>query len=117
VKVDSVWDLVNATRPYAAAIPVLTAHLQRVRHAVLREGIARALTVPEARGEGARVMLSELQRPIGESPHPVRWALANALAVAGDGSVVNEIKALAVDDRYADVRERLTRAVENIGPQ
>jgi hypothetical protein len=117
VKVDSVWDLVNAKWAYAAAIPVLTAHLQSVRHSVLREGIARALTVAEARGEAARVILSELQRPIGESPHSVRWALANALAVAGDRSMVSEIKALVVDDRYADARERLTRAVENIGSQ
>jgi hypothetical protein len=66
VKVDSVWDLVNAKWPYAAAIPVLAAHLQCVRHAILREGIGRALTAPEARGPAARAMLSELQRPISK---------------------------------------------------
>jgi hypothetical protein len=115
VKVDSVWDLVNARRPYPAAIPVLAAHLQRVRHPVLREGIGRALTVPEARGVAARVILSELQRPSGESPHSVRWVLANALTLAGDDSIVDEIKALIADDRYTDVRERLTTAVEEIG--
>lgn len=114
-KVDSVWDLVNAKWPYPAAIPVLVAHLQRVRHPVLREGIGRALTVPEARGTAARVILSELQRPLGESPHSVRWVLANALTIAGDGSIVSEIKSLIADDRYVDVRERLTKAVENIG--
>lgn len=115
IKVDSVWDLVNAKQPYQAAIPVLIAHLQRVRHPVLREGIGRALTVPEARGAAARVILSELRRPLSESPHSVRWVLANALTVAGDGSIVSEIKALIVDDRYADVRERLTKVVENFG--
>lgn len=115
VKVDSVWDLVNEKRPYPTAIPVLTAHLQRARNSVLREGIGRALTVPEARGASARVILSELQRPISESPHSVRWVLANALTVAGDSGMVNELKALIVDDRYADVRERLKKAVENIG--
>jgi len=115
VKVESVWDLVNAKWPYPAAIPVLAAHLQRVRHPVLREGIGRALTVPEARGAAARVILSELQRPSGESPHSVRWVLANALTLAGDDSIVDEIKALIADDRYTDVRERLTTAVEKIG--
>jgi hypothetical protein len=114
VTVDSVWDLVNATYPYPAAIPVLAAHLHRVRHPVLREGIGRALTVPEARGVAARVILSELQTPSGESPHPVRWVLANALTLAGDHSMVEEIKGLIADDRYADVRERLTMAVERI---
>jgi len=115
VKVDSVWDLVNAKWSYPAAIPVLAAHLQRVRHPVLREGIGRALTVPEAQGAAARVILSELQRPSGESPHSVRWVLANALTLAGDESIMDEIKALIADDRYADVRERLTTAVERIG--
>ena len=114
VKVDSLWDLVNAKWPYPAAIPVLAAHLQRVRHPVLREGIGRALTVPEARGTAARVILSELQRPSNESPHTVRWVLANALTLAGDDSIVDEIKALIADDRYTDVRERLTTAVEKI---
>ena len=108
-------DLVNAKWPYPAAIPVLVAHLQRVRHPVLREGIGRALTVPEARGAAARVILSELQSPSGESPHSVRWVLANALTLAGDDSIVDEIKALIADDGYTDVRERLTMAVEKIG--
>jgi hypothetical protein len=71
--------------------------------------------VPETRGAAARVILSELQRPFSESPHSVRWVLANALTVAGDDSIVDEIKALIADDRYADVHERLTKAVENIG--
>jgi hypothetical protein len=115
IKVDSVWDLVNAKWPYPEAIPVLVDHLQRVRHAVLREGIGRALTVPEAQGAAARVILSELKSPSGESPHSVRWVLANALTVAGDDSVLDEIKALIADDGYTDVRERLTVAVEKIG--
>ena len=71
-KVDSIWDIVNAKWPYPAAIPVLAAHLQRTHHPVLRDGIARALTVPEARGEAGHIILAELQRPYVESPHAVR---------------------------------------------
>jgi hypothetical protein len=41
--------------------------------------------------------------------------LANALTLAGDDSIVDEIKALIADDGYTDVRERLTMAVEKIG--
>lgn len=115
INVNSVWDLVNSKRPYPAAIPVLAAHLKRVRHSVLREGIVRALTVPEARGAAARIILSELRRPSGESPHSVRWVLANAITVVGGENMVDEIEALIADDQYRDVRERLTVALERIG--
>jgi hypothetical protein len=48
--VKSVWDLVNrATRHYPEAVPLLLGHLQRPYPDAIREGIARALTVAEAR--------------------------------------------------------------------
>ncbi len=88
------WDLVNAKRSYPTAIPVLSAYLQRVHHPLLREGIARALTVPEARGIAGRVILSELQRPPDQSPHSVRWVLANALTVVADETMADTIERL-----------------------
>jgi hypothetical protein len=114
IKVDSVWDLVNAKWSYPAAIPVLSAHLQRVHHPLLREGIVRALTVPEARGVAGRVILSELQRPNDQSPHSVRWVLANALTVVADKTMANAIESLVANDDYADVRERLTTALRKL---
>jgi len=114
IRVGSIWDLVNAKWPYPPAIPLLSAHLHRVRHPVLREGIARALTVPEARGEAARIILAELQRPIDESPHSVRWALANALTVVADESMKDTIRELISDDAYDDVRERLKTALQRL---
>jgi hypothetical protein len=114
IKVDSVWDLVNAKWSYPAAIPVLSAHLQRVHHPLLREGIVRALTVPEARGVAGRVILSELQRPNDQSPHSVRWVLANALTVVADETMANAIESLVANDDYADVRERLTTALRKL---
>jgi hypothetical protein len=98
-------------------------HLQQVRHPRLREGIARALTVPEARGAAARVILSELQKPddnppgmqwaIG-CPSEVRWALANALTVVADKSMTDTIEVLIANDQYADVRERLEKALAKL---
>jgi hypothetical protein len=114
IEVDSVWDLVNAKWSYPAAIPVLCAYLQRVRHPLLREGIIRALTVPEARGVCGRVILSELQRPNGQSPHAVRWVLANALTVVADETMAGAIERLVADDEYADVREWLTTALRKL---
>src|SRR5262245_35115759 len=46
--VDSVWDLVNTTAGYDAALPLLLAHLERGYPDRVREGIARALAVPAA---------------------------------------------------------------------
>jgi hypothetical protein len=94
INVDSIWDLVNAKWPYQAAIPVLSAHLQRARHPVLREGIARALTVPEARGIAGRIILAELQRPYDESrmqcdgrwPMRSRWLPTRAWQAQSRGS-------------------------------
>ena len=114
VKVDSVWDLVNAKWSYRTAIPVLSEHLQRARHPLLREGIVRALTVPEARGIAGRVVLSELSRSGDQSPHLVRWAMANALTVVADETMADAIKQLIADDDYADVRERLTLALRRL---
>ena len=114
IKVNSVWDLVNAKWSYPAAIPVLSAYLLRVHHPLLREGIARALTVPEARGVAGRIILSELQRSNDQSPHSVRWVLANALTVVADEAMADAIESLVANDDYADVRERLTTTLQKL---
>lgn len=115
----SVWDLVNSKESYPAAVPVLVQHLRHPYHPVIRDGIVRALTVPEARGAVARVLLETLKReekteqadnmPRGD----VRWALANALVVVGDESMVEEIKELVADPRYADIQARLKDALKH----
>ena len=113
VRVASVWDLVNEKSSYAAAIPVLTRHVKLPYHPKIREGIARALTVKEARGSAGGVILDELQRA-DEKSHEVRWALANALTEAADNGMAAEIEALVTDDRFNDVREVLKLALKNL---
>jgi hypothetical protein len=49
INVGSIWDLVNTSEPYPAALPVLVAHLDGPYDARNREGIARALAVRNAR--------------------------------------------------------------------
>jgi hypothetical protein len=114
--VSSVWDLVNTSASYPNAIPVLTRHLRLAHHPVMRQGIARALTVKEARGTDApRAVLEELKSGADESGSEARWALANALTVVADTSMIDEIRALARDARYQDVKERLETALKNLG--
>jgi hypothetical protein len=128
--VESVWDLVNSNSSYSHAIPVLVEHLGKPYYERTREGIVRALTVVEARGAVARQLLDELKRqPIAQRnllvlesietdilpKGDVRWALANAMTVVADKSMVDEISALASDIRYADVKERLNKALKSLG--
>ena len=109
-------DLVNARDTYPEAIPILVKHLRIVRHPVMMDMIARALTVKEALGtDAARVILDRLKqtRPSATESgdeYQARWALANALTVVADKSMAEEIKSLIADPRYQDVRERLEKA-------
>jgi hypothetical protein len=82
--------------------------------------VARALTVKEARGtDAARVILERLKQT---EPCPseagddfqARFALANALTVVADKSVADELKALAADARYKDVKDRLDAALRRL---
>jgi hypothetical protein len=103
--VDSVWDLVNARkRKYPELVPVLLEHLGRDYPERVREGIARALVVKEARSgwrKLVRAFLAE-ENPLNPMEHPneVKWALHLAIAAAADESVVEELIKLTVDRRH-----------------
>ncbi len=115
--VDSVWDLVNTAAPYPDALPILLDHLRRSYPAPVREGIARALAVPEAI-IGWKV-LTELFRT--EREKRVKDGLACAIAAAADEEVIDEVIAFVRDpqqisrvlmlsalERSSDPRAKLT---------
>ncbi|MBE7540204.1 MAG: hypothetical protein HS122_17555 [Opitutaceae bacterium] len=112
--VNSVWDLVNTKTKYSEAIPVLVKHLQLNYHVRNLEGIARALTVPEARGRPAQVILHQLKLR-AEMPHgELRFALANALAATGDAAMRADIELLLADPRFKDLQNVLILVLEKI---
>ncbi len=111
--VTSVWDLVNTKKRYPEAVPILTAYLRCARHPVLREGIARALTVSEARGEPAKILLQELASCIGEATE-VPFALANALATAGDSSMIGALLLLRADPKSSALVPVLDLVIQKI---
>lgn len=78
INVDSVW-LLYKQRPYPSAIPVLLEHLERPYLREIRDGIARALAVPEASWAWASLQMLLYREPAG--PRHVKFALA--LAVVG----------------------------------
>ncbi len=108
-QVQSAWDLVNTPGSYPKAVPILFAHLPRPYPAAVREGIARALAVPEARTRGWEV-LTRLYA--GEPETRVRSGLAAAIAAAADDEVIGDVIALTRDTRHGSSRLLLLSALE-----
>ena len=116
--VQSIDDLVNTRDSYPEAIPILVRHMHTVQHPIMVDTIARALTVKEARGTGAVGIILYRLKHTKPSPteagdeYQARWALANALTVLADGTVLEEIQRLLQDEHYQDVWDRLRIAVK-----
>jgi hypothetical protein len=107
-EVGSVWDLVNTSAPYPDAIPILLAHLQRPYPDRVREGIARALAVPDARyAWGDLALLYRNEPPDTDAKH----GLAVALAATADDSVIQDLIELAQDRKHGESRNLLLDAL------
>ena len=110
-EVDSAWDLVNTSTPYLAALPILLEHLGRPYPDRVREGIARALAVRDARfGWGTLVRLYR-DEPAGTD---AKDGLAVALAAASDDDVVDELVALAKGSAHGESRVLLLRGLKRL---
>jgi hypothetical protein len=108
VDVESVWDLVNTAEPYPDALPVLLSHLQSDYPAPVKDGIARALAVPETRVHGWKLITNAY---VEETDERVKQGLACAVAAAADDSVLSKIIQLAHDPRNGPSRVLLLNAL------
>jgi len=106
--VESAWDLVNTPGTYPPAIPILLAHLPRPYPGPVREGIARALAVPEAKV--GRSVLTRMYRD--EQDRHAKSGLAVAIAGAADDEVIDDVIALARDAHIGGSRLLLLGALE-----
>jgi hypothetical protein len=106
--VDSAWDLVNTSEPYADALSILVNHLQRPYPGRVREGIARALAVPQSKF--AWDVLTRLYRD--EDVKDAKDGLAVAIAAAADDEVIEDVIGLARDTRHGSSRLLLLSALE-----
>ena len=116
VAVNSVWDLVNTRSGYPDAVPVLVMGLRRVAgdpdNARLVEGIARALSVKQARPAAAPALIECFDRVEDES---VRWAMGSALDIVADKSSVSGLLELAGQSRYGSSRQLVVSALGRVG--
>ena len=112
--VESVWDLVNTPGSYPKAVPILLAHLPRPYPGPVREGIARALAVPESKvGWG---LLTRLYRE--EQDERAKDGLAVAIAASAGDDVIVDLIELARDRRHGPSRLLLLSALErSVDPQ
>jgi hypothetical protein len=120
VQVRSVWDLVNTDLSYPQAVPVLIAWLSKARSMAgtdndrsrMVEGVARALTVREARPAAAPALIDGF-REIEDAM--ARWAIGSALEVVADRSVVDDLLAVARERRYGMSRQLVVTALGKVG--
>jgi hypothetical protein len=112
VQVNSVWDLVNTSQGYRNAVPVLLLHLEQSYPAKIREGIFRALAVPEAKGTAARVLLRVFAN---ERDPTMKWIIGNALSVVAEATDLSTLSELVRDRSHGNARQPLLLAISRIG--
>jgi hypothetical protein len=102
-EIESVWDLVNSRRRYPNLIPTLLSHLRRKYPQRIREGIARALAVPDARVGWNKLVQAFMAESGPVDPvlgvNEMKWALHLAIAAAADVSVLDDLVGLVIDRR------------------
>jgi hypothetical protein len=103
----SVWDLVNTPGSYPAAVPILLNHVDRSYPAAVREGIARALAVPDA-----KIGWDLLVRLYREEQEPrVKDGLAAAISAIADDALIHDLISLARDRQQGPSRVLLLSAL------
>jgi len=107
----SVWDLVNTDASYPDAIPILVKHLQGDHREQTKEGIARALTVPEARGIATRTLIDEFSKT-DDQESQFKWVLGAAIAETATPDTVSQIVELIRDKRHGKARDMLPLACQ-----
>lgn len=107
--VESAWDLVNTSTPYPAALPILLEHLGRPYPERVREGIARALAVRDARFGWDTLVQLYREEPAGSN---AKDGLAVALAAVSHDDVVDELVSLARDPAHGESRILLLRRLK-----
>jgi|HubBroStandDraft_1064217.scaffolds.fasta_scaffold128242_1 HEAT repeat protein len=112
-QVESVWDLVNTSGAYPTLVPTLLAHLDRPYLERVREGIARALAVPEAR-VGWDKLVNSYVSETDATTHGIKWALHLAIAAAADISVLDTLIRLAADRRHGRNRAMFVDALARL---
>lgn len=110
VKVSSAWDLVNTTKSYKKAIPVLIKHLSKPYYSKNKEGIVRALAVKEAIGTACKAVINEYHN-IPKEDHFLRWAFGNTMTVIITEDYIDDVIDIVLDETNGDSRQMFVSAL------
>ena len=79
--VNDLYDLVNTSKSYTEAIPILIKFLKNgVKNDDTKEAIIRALAIPEAKGKVGSLLIDEYNQ-ISKDKRLLRWAIGNTMTV------------------------------------
>jgi hypothetical protein len=117
-----IWDLVNTSTSYRAAIPILVQHLGKPYHHKNKEGILRALAVKDARGIANKAVIEEYRKAPKEDPKQpwifhYRWAFGNTMRVIVTKDDLDELIEIVLDESNGDSREMFVRALAKLKSQ
>jgi hypothetical protein len=112
IYIDSVWSLVNQSKPYPEAIPVLLDELQKGHPPTVINGIARALAVPAARYAWP-ILVREFKKWPNGAPNEftAKGGLACALAATVTRETIDELIELVKDPSNGRARVLLLRGL------
>lgn len=113
IDIVTIWDLVNTKSKYPKAIPILIKHLQLNYSDRVKEGIVRALTVPEAKGLVVPLLLKEyLQLP--NDKENLKWVIGNAVNVTITKNEVVDIFPIVLNKENGLSRQMFVAALGKI---
>ena len=115
--VRSVWDLVNTTRDYERAIPILAEHFSRPYHPKIREGIARSLIVDKSKGIGTRALVAAFRTAPThtEEEVQVKTIIGMAIATLGDEMVEADVRESLQNTDHGTCRALLPKYYSRVG--
>lgn len=112
--VESIDDLRTRGVNYKEAVPVLLKWLSKVKNDNVKESIVRALSVPWARPVAAAPLIKEFRAATDQKGSGIKWAIANALSIVANDSVIEDIINLVQDKQHGKSREMLALALANM---
>jgi len=117
IKVHSIYDLVNTTKSYPEAIPVLLDGLSWIKNNKVKEGVVRALSVPEAKGVANQKLIAEFEAIPSNSTtqeQMLKWTIGSALAVVANRDNRDDLVRIAMCRRHGRSREMIVLALGNL---
>lgn len=114
IDIKDIYDLVNTDKSYPEAIPVLMQLLEEgITNIVNREGIIRALAIPEAKGKIGSLLIEEFYKIPSENLL-LRWTVGNTMEVVISDDDIDEVIKIVADKTNGMSRQMFALALGKV---